>query len=255
MDQTTLNEIIIELGRANRVLFITGAGISADSGLPTYRGIGGLYRDGFVAGGLPVEEALSGQMLLREPAVTWGYIQQIEQACRGKTFNIAHQVIADLQQRHEAVWVLTQNVDGYHQAAGSRNVIEIHGNLHNLHCTCCNYEERVRDYRHLRIPPACPVCKSLVRPRVVMFGEMLPAEEVTTLEAQLQEGFDLIFSIGTSSVFPYISGPIEQAVRYGIPTVEINPESTEVSHLVNYKLDAGAAEALHRISGHLHGKC
>lgn len=254
MNQTDLNEIIIQMGRASRVLFITGAGISAESGLPTYRGIEGLYTDGFVDEDLPIEEALSGTMLIKEPAITWKYIHQIELACRDKTYNQAHAVIAELQDRFEAVWVLTQNVDGYHQAAGSKNVIEIHGNLHDLHCTCCNYEERVTDYSALQIPPQCPVCKSLVRPRVVMFGELLPEAEIAVLSQQLKQGFDLIFSIGTTSVFPYIAGPVELAADYGIPTVEINPDDTEVSHLVSYKLDCGAVEAMQMINAQLnHG--
>jgi len=102
----------------------------------------------------------------------------------------------------------------------------------------------VKDFSHLRIPPQCPFCRGLVRPNVVLFGEMLPMKAVETLFLQLQRGFDLIFTIGTTSVFPYIAQPIVLAKQQGIPTVEINPGETMVSHLVDYKINNGAADTL-----------
>ena len=109
------------LRSASSVLFVTGAGISADSGLPTYRGIGGLYEGAETPEGIPIEEALSGYMMRKNPALTWKYIQQIEAASRGASFNRAHSVLAEAERRFERVWVLTQNVDGLHRMAGSKN--------------------------------------------------------------------------------------------------------------------------------------
>src|ERR1700756_1361535 len=108
-------ERVVELLRQSRsLLFITGAGISADSGLPTYRGIGGLYNANTTEDGQPIEELLSGPTFRRRPDLTWKYLKQIEQASRGAKFNRGHEVIAQMEARFERVWTLTQNVDGFH---------------------------------------------------------------------------------------------------------------------------------------------
>jgi NAD-dependent deacetylase len=240
-----------ELRRARRVLFVTGAGISADSGLPTYRGIGGLYNDQTTEDNFSIETALSGSMLEANPAITWKYLHQIEHACRGARFNDAHAIIAEWQDHFE-VCVLTQNIDGFHRDAGSRNLIEMHGDIHDIHCTRCDYGATVPDYSDLNLPPACPRCHALVRPQVVLFGEVLPSHAIQHLYRELDQGFDLVFSIGTTSVFPYIAGPVAQASQMGIPTVEINPADTNVTRFVEYKLAAGAAASLRAIRQAFH---
>ena len=245
-DSAVVARIVGELRHARRLLLITGAGISADSGLPTYRGIGGLYNDQATEENFSIETALSGSMLEAHPAITWKYLGQIESACRGARFNDAHTIIAEWQDRFD-VCVLTQNIDGFHRDAGSRNLIEIHGDIHDLFCTRCDYTATVPDYRELTMPPSCPRCQMLVRPRVVLFGEALPSAAIQHLYAELDRGFDLVFSIGTTSVFPYIAGPVAQASQAGIPTVEINPGDTHVTRLVDYKLAAGAAVSLRAI--------
>lgn len=245
-DPTLVARIAQELCRARRLLFITGAGISADSGLPTYRGIGGLYNNQATEDHFSIETALSGSMLETNPAITWKYLYQIEEACRGARFNDAHAIIAEWQDIFE-VCVLTQNIDGFHRDAGSRNLVEIHGDIHDLYCTRCNYQTTVPDYSALELPPSCPRCHALVRPRVVLFGEVLPSHAIQHLYRELDQGFDLVFSIGTTSVFPYIAGPVVRASQMGIPTVEINPGSTHVTHFVDYKLASGAAASLRAI--------
>lgn len=242
----TVARIVSELRRARRLLFITGAGISADSGLPTYRGIGGLYNNQMTEENFSIETALSGSMLESSPAITWKYLHQIEKSCRGAQPNDGHKIIAELQDHFE-VCVLTQNIDGFHRDAGSRNLIEIHGDIHDLYCTCCDYTVTVPDYSALEMPPSCPKCHALVRPRVVLFGEVLPSHAIEHLYEELDRGFNLVFSIGTTSVFPYIAGPVVQASRAGIPTVEINPTETNVSRFVDYKLTSGAADSMRAI--------
>lgn len=245
-DPAIVTRIVAEMRRARRLLFITGAGISADSGLPTYRGIGGLYNDQATEDSFSIETALSGSMLEMRPEITWKYLHQIEHSCRGACFNDAHAIIAELQNQFE-VCVLTQNIDGFHRDAGSRNLIEIHGDIHDLYCTRCHYAATVTDYSALQIPPSCPHCQASVRPRVVLFGEMLPSPAIQHLYAELDKGFDLVFSVGTTSVFPYIAGPVVQASQMGTPTVEINPTDTNVTHFVEYKLASGAAASLRAI--------
>ncbi|MDR1461806.1 MAG: NAD-dependent protein deacylase, partial [Azoarcus sp.] len=124
---TVLDDIADSLRRAERPLFITGAGISADSGLPTYRGIGGLYNDRQAEEGISIEEALSGHMLAHRPELTWRYIGQIERNCRDAEPSAAHRLIAALEAEKPGTWVLTQNIDSLHRTAGSKNLIEIHG--------------------------------------------------------------------------------------------------------------------------------
>ena len=247
--RTTFRRDLVEvvaalLARSRSALFITGAGISADSGLPTYRGIGGLYRDRNTEHGIPIEVALSGEMLARRPQVTWRHIAEIEAACRGARPNRGHQVLAALERRLARTLVLTQNVDGLHRAAGSTRVVEIHGRVHRLRCVRCDFATEVDDFAGIPMPPACPQCGALVRPAVVLFGEALDPEPCAALEDELAAGFDIVFAIGTTAMFPYIARPVLLAKALGIPTVEINPGRTALSDLVDIRLRAGAARAL-----------
>lgn len=242
-----LRALARELVLARRVLVITGAGLSADSGLPTYRGVGGLYDSGTTVDGVTIEEALSGDMLRTRPELCWKYLAEIEHACRGRKPNSGHEALAALAPRYRQFTVLTQNVDGFHRRAGSADLIEIHGNLRRLHCVFCPYEQEVEDYAGLAIPPSCPYCAGLVRPAVVLFGEALPERELQRLHRVVEQGVDLVISIGTTSVFPYIAQPVIAAARRGIPTAEINPGSSEVSHLVRHRIRERAAPALQQL--------
>ena len=221
--------------------------VLAVSGLPTYRGIGGLYNVKDTEEGLPIEELLSGRTLRRAPALTWKYLSQIELACRGARHNRAHEVLAEMESHFSRMCVLTQNVDGFHRQAGSQRVIDIHGDLHELVCSRCAHTERVGDYSHLEFPPRCPRCPAWLRPAVVLFGEMLPEDKVAELFEELEIGFDLIFTIGTTSVFPYIAEPVRLACRQGLPTVEINPGQSAVSRAVSIRLPLRAAPTLDEI--------
>ncbi len=245
--QQKITKVASLLKGCRSILFITGAGISADSGLPTYRGIGGLYNNKTTDDGIPIEMALAGEMLQTQPAITWKYLAQIEQRCRGATFNRAHEVIVEMEKSFPRVWVLTQNIDGFHNQAGSQNVIDIHGDMHKLLCPKCAWRTTIKDYSGLKIPPLCPVCNNVVRPDVVFFGEQLPYDKLELLFSELHRGFDIYFSVGTTSVFPYIQRPIEEAKYTNRPSIEINPAKTGVSHLVDVKLPSGAAETLNAI--------
>jgi NAD-dependent deacetylase len=238
-----LERVITHLARARSALFITGAGISAESGVPTYRGIGGLYNDQNAEGDMPIEVVLSGSTFRRNPELTWKHLHRIENACRGARFNRAHELLAAMEGCFERCWVLTQNVDGFHRAAGSRNVIDIHGDIHELRCTQCSFRESVADYTHLTPCPTCPQCKAVLRPDVVLFEEMLPHEKSVILDREARRGFDVVFSIGTSSLFPYITAPVVMAATRGGATVEINPGRTSVSEFVDVRLETGAVAA------------
>jgi len=250
-DERAIDFVINLLRSARRLLFITGAGLSADSGLPTYRGRDGLFSlDGVYRAdlttphGFAIEQALSGPMLAARPEITWHYLLELERAARGGVPNRGHRVIAEMQSYFDAVWTVTQNVDGLHSRAGSRQVLDVHGDLHDLRCTQCDYKVTVSDYADLALPPLCPHCQGILRPAVVLFGEQVPEEKLARLWFEFGVGFDVVFSVGTSSLFEYIAAPVELVRAAGIATVEINPETTAVTSEVEVKISGGAASVL-----------
>ncbi len=242
-----LDALANELQSAERVLFITGAGISAESGLPTYRGVGGLYNDSDTEDGVPVEMALAGQMLRDDPALCWKYLLQVGRACAQATHNRAHELIVEMEAHFPHVCTLTQNIDGYHRVADTRILIEIHGSNRSLLCTHCGWRGPAPAYAsgyYDTLPPKCDICGGILRPEVVLFGEMLPQQAIERLHIELSEPFDCVFTIGTTSVFPYIAQPVLINASAGRTTVEINPAHSEVSDLVRYRFQAGAVETL-----------
>ncbi len=254
LDRKLIDEIARLLSQAKSALFITGAGISADSGLPTYRGIGGLYDRRNPEDGLPIETLLSGEMMARRPDVVWKYIHEVELACRSAVPNRGHEILALLEEHIARVVVFTQNVDGFHRQAGSTNVIAIHGDIHDLRCTRCDWRQTVPDYATLAFPPSCPRCRAVVRPDVVLFGEPLPEAPFQRFEAEIARGFDIVFSIGTSALFPYVARPVLLAKSERRPTVEINPATTDLSEVVDFRIASGARQALRAIWIALKGK-
>ena len=244
-DERAIDVVIDLLRPARRLLFITGAGLSADSGLPTYRGRDGVYRAGLTTPhGLTIEQALSGPMLAARPEITWHYLLELERSARGGVPNRGHRVIAEMESYFDAVWTVTQNVDGLHSRAGSQHVLDVHGDMHDLLCTQCDYKVTVPDYADLAVPPLCPRCQGILRPTVVLFGEQVPEEKLDRLWYEFGVGFDVVFSVGTSSLFEYIAAPVELARAAGIATVEINPETTAVTSEVEVKISGGAASVL-----------
>jgi len=229
------------LGGARRVLAITGAGMSADSGLPTYRGIGGLYDAIEVEQNLAIEEILHAYTLARNPALAWKYIAQIARACRNAGPHDGHRELARWD-AHFELTIATQNVDGFHRAAGSRNVIELHGNFDRYYCCACRAPHELHDFAEL--PPRCTHCDGLVRPDVVLFGELLPEAAIGRFEHELARGFDLILVIGTTAAFPYIFEPVVRARGQGTLTVEINPDTTMLSPHVDHRIAAPARATL-----------
>jgi NAD-dependent deacetylase len=239
---------ITELLRASRrVLFITGAGVSAESGIPTFRGATGAFADGLTEEGIPFEDVLSATTFRKDPRLSWKYFFRLEQALRGKRPNGAHHAIAALEAPGRRVWVATQNIDGLHQSAGSTAVIELHGNLRRLICTRCDYQAYRETFEGLAALPLCPECEHVLRPDAVLYEEMLPEHALDQLEVEQGNGFDLIFSVGTSSVFDYVAYPVMIAARRGTPTVEINPEPTLLSEVVQFRFAAPAGGVLQEL--------
>jgi len=248
-----IGEVAQVIRKAERILLITGAGLSADSGLPTYRGLGGLY-NGHTADGLPIESALSGPMLQRDPALCWKYLAELGRACLGAQPNAGHFAIAELQRKKPGCWLLTQNIDGYHRVAGSsmERVIEIHGELAPLYCQSCGAtDSELAEHLNRPLPPLCRQCGGVLRPPVVLFEEMLPEPAIAALYEQVRQGFELVISIGTSASFPYIVEPLLRTRQAGGFTVEINPARTELSGKVDIHLPGRALDVLPKLLGHI----
>jgi NAD-dependent deacetylase len=191
-------------------------------------------------------------MFRAHPEITWKYLWEIGAACAGRTFNRAHEVMAEIERWKPGTWVLTQNVDGFHRAAGSRNLIEVHGDIFELRCLQCrarySAEDLISGYRKaVRLPPACPACGGLVRPEVVLFEEALPEECVTAMRGLADSAWDLVVAVGTSAVFPYIAGPVLHAKAARVPTVEVNPGWTELSAHVDHRIVEAAAAAFGKL--------
>ena len=238
---------------AERILIITGAGLSADSGLPTYRGIGGLY-NGQTAEGLPIEAALSGPMLQRDPALCWKYLAELGKACLGARANAGHYAIAELQRLKPQCWVLTQNIDGYHRAAGSppERLIEIHGELAPLYCQSCGaIDAQLAEHLSRPLPPRCRQCGGILRPPVVLFEEMLPERAIDSLYTEVGKGFEVVISIGTSASFPYIVEPLLRSRQAGGFTAEINPARGDLSDVVDVHVQGRALDVLPGLLSHI----
>lgn len=251
--QQAIKRVAEQLRQAERILLITGAGLSADSGLPTYRGLGGLY-NGHTAEGLPIEAALSASMLQRDPALCWKYLAELGKACLGAQANAGHYAIAELQRRKPQCWLLTQNIDGYHRAAGSpmERVIEIHGELAPLYCQSCGaVDDELAEHLTGPLPPKCRQCAGVLRPPVVLFEEMLPEPAIDTLYAEVRKGFEVVISVGTSASFPYIVEPLMRTRQAGGFTVEINPQRTDLSARVDVHLQGRALDVLPELLSHI----
>jgi len=242
------------LKTASRILFITGAGISADSGLPVYRGQGGLYNSGVTDEGIPFEEALSGNMLEKNRSVIWEFLRKIDVARKTAHPSPAHRILAEFQRDLPGhVLLATQNVDGLHKEAGSTDVLELHGHMYRIRCEHCGWHTPIQSYDELDDVKLCPECNYLTRPDVVLFGELLPYKEHQRLTDEFQKGFDIGFAIGTTGSFHYIRRPFEVLKEAGGVVVEINPCDTDLTDLADFKMRMTASNALEKIQECLAG--
>jgi NAD-dependent deacetylase len=249
----TFSEIADLFRTAEDILFITGAGISADSGLPTYRGTGGIYEQMSTADGISIEQALSATVFKARPDITWKYLWQLGAACARAKPNIAHRTIARLEAEKRNVWVLTQNVDGLHRAAGSQQLVEVHGYIFDLSCTRCHQHYKASDVVHgyqeaLALPPHCPKCSGVVRPQIVLYEEQLSNKVEAALARLGRTSFDLVVSVGTTAVFSYIFRHVVRARANGVPCLEINPAETDISTLFSHQLRSTAESAFTSLS-------
>jgi NAD-dependent deacetylase len=240
-----------------RITVLTGAGVSAASGVPTFRGAGGLWKS------FKPESLATPQAFAREPRLVWEWYDWRRQKIAACVPNPAHHVLAAWSQRFPNFRLITQNVDGLHEAAlaacraeasaKAGDVIRLHGSIWEVQCwrRCAASPPRWRDdtVPHAEIPPRCPYCGDLSRPGVVWFGEALDPDVVDA--ATEAASCDVFITVGTSAVVYPAAGFIDLARRQGAFTVEINPEATPA--MVDLALRGGAEDVLPRIDRQLDG--
>ncbi|HEX3476370.1 MAG TPA: Sir2 family NAD-dependent protein deacetylase [Kofleriaceae bacterium] len=234
------------LTQVRSALFITGPGLSIESGLPHYRGIPGLLRR-TAQDARMIESALSVDTLHKKPKLTWRTLLEIDRRVCDAQPSRGHEVLVGLERRLQRATIMTVNVDRLHQRAGSRSVIEMHGALHDLRCARCEISTRHDRYAGLPLPPLCAACGSVLRPDMALFGEPLPPDAFTRLQAELEIGFDIVFAIGLVAVFPYLARPVLLAKQEGLPTVEIAHTATEISEIVDFGLRGSPGRILDQI--------
>jgi len=229
-------ELVEVLRGARRVVALTGSGISAESGVPTFRDA----QTGLWARYDP-QELATPEAFARDPELVWRWYAWRRGLVEGARPNAGHKTLADLERRAPVFSLVTQNVDGLHQEAGSSNVLELHGNIRRSRCPVENVTVEPDEADPL--PPLCPNCGSPLRPDVVWFGEALPTDGLR-VASEAARSCDVFLSVGTSGlVYPAASLPYE-ALENGATLVEVNPDPTPLAPHADFAVRGRAGEVL-----------
>jgi NAD-dependent deacetylase len=234
------NEAAARLRAAHRVLALTGAGVSAESGVPTFRGPEGLWRR------FRPEDLATPEAFARDPRLVWEWYAWRREKVAACHPSAAHRALAALDRRAPEFLLATQNVDGLHARAGSRRMVELHGSLWRVRCTACGHAAERREPLP-ELPPRCE-CGAFLRPDIVWFGEPLPQPLLEKAFAAAREA-EVVLIAGTSSlVYPAAALP-EAALWAGAFVIEVNPEPTPLSARASLSLRGRAAEVLPLLVG------
>lgn len=229
--------LIKEIRTAKKIVFVTGAGISQESGIPTFRGKDGLWKS------YDPMKLATIDAFYDNPKLVWEWYEDRRENILSSKPNLGHKAIAELEKFVDVI-VLTQNVDGLHQKAGSSKVLELHGSIIRIKCTVCNYQE-TRIEKISEFPPICQ-CGNILRPDVVWFGEPLP-QEVWIDAIKHSSSCDIMIIVGTSLlVSPANTLPI-YAKQNGAKLIEINPDSTMMSADMDLSIRSTSEKSLPKI--------
>lgn len=235
-----LNRAVDLLKHATKPLALAGAGLSAESGVPTFRGAGGLWRN------FRAEELATPRAFDRDPQLVWEWYAWRRDIVAGCAPNPAHHALVEIEKAHPPFWLITQNVDGLSRRAGQQRMLEIHGSLWRFKCRRCTYKRE-----DLATPTSldntCPGCgDKLLRPDVVWFGEALDPAIMSQCD-KLVSQCDLLFVLGTSAnVYP-AAGFVPHAARHGAKIIEINPDPTPMSDLAAVTIREPVGQVLPQI--------
>ena len=251
-----------------RVLLLTGAGVSAENGISTFRGKDGYWRN------LDPTKLATPEAFARDPRLVWDWYRERRQRIRNARPNAAHEAIARLAHHTDEFLLVTQNVDDLHVRAGipAQRMVQIHGNIFVTRCSRCDFKEpgsdgsteppgaraiqsesgRLRSIAAISENdvgvPRCPECAALMRPGVVWFGEQLPWNELERVESYLDRGAcDVVIVAGTTATFGYIIDWALRGSRDGAELIEVNPEETPLSRFATRLVREPAAMALPHI--------
>ncbi len=224
------------LAQAQSVAVLTGAGISAESGIPTFRGAGGLWRS-FRAEDLATPDAFT-----RDPRLVWEWYNWRRELIAKAAPNPAHRALVKLETAKPRFTLVTQNVDGLHDLAGSGRILKLHGDIWRMRCTECGANWPDRRPVLPKLPPHCG-CGGLARPGVVWFGEALP-EGIMSEAEHAAASAEVFLVIGTSAVVYPAAGLVPFAKQNGATVIEINPETTAFSPIVDFSFQSEAGELL-----------
>lgn len=230
----SLVEARSRIASAQAVTILTGAGISADSGVPTFRGAGGLWRN------VRAEDLATPEAFERNPRLVWEWYDWRRELIATTRPNPAHLAIASLESRIGNFWLITQNVDGLHRTAGSTKLSEIHGNIWMVRCTACGAVTENHQVP-LSLLPHCKPCGGLLRPHIVWFGESLWEADLARCATQLQ-ACEVLLVIGTSGVVYPAAGFASIAKEAGACVIEVNLDQTPQSDLVDIALRGRAKD-------------
>jgi NAD-dependent deacetylase len=221
---------------AKSIAALTGAGISAESGIPTFRGTGGLWRN------FRPEELATPQAFARDPSLVWDWYQWRRELIAKAEPNAGHRALVQLEEQTRSFTLITQNVDGLHERAGSRNVVRLHGSIWAERCTLCAWHAFSNDCSR-----TCGACGGLTRPGVVWFGEGLDPDVWDNAEKAVRSA-GVLLVIGTSAVVYPAASLVPLARQFGAKVVEVNPDETPISTAVDYSLRGPAGVVLPGLS-------
>lgn len=222
---------------ARRLLVITGSGVSAESGIPTFRDVNGWWKT------YKPEELATKEAFNREPAEVWRWYEMRRAIIAGAEPNLAHQALARAEISGRRVAIITQNVDDLHERAGHREIIHVHGSIWQLRCTA---EGTVFEDRRVplpTIPPLC-TCGQIARPNIVWWDEELDPLVTARVDALVKESFDFVLAVGTEATFDYIRQWALSAKARGALLVELNPRTTALTSAVDMHIGGKAGEVL-----------
>lgn len=235
-----IDELVEIMLKCRHCAVLTGAGISAESGVPTFRGQEGLWKK------FKPEELATMDAFMANPKLVWEWYNWRRDLMSEVKPNPGHFALGELEDFFESFTLITQNIDGLHHEAGSKSILELHGNIHRNKCAKCNRLVSVTAEIDPDQIPGCEHCGGRIRPDVVWFGEMLD-NDIITEAFRASEEADIFFSIGTSAiVHPAASLPM-MAKRAGATLIEINPERTPLTEVADFYVSARSGEFLSKL--------
>jgi len=238
MDSSEIDQIFLSTDDLKSVVVLTGAGISAESGIPTFRGPEGYWQKH------RPEELATEQAFFHDPKLVWDWYFYRRDLILKSDPNPGHRALVDLEGLlTDSFALITQNVDGLHRRAGSTDPIELHGNLFINRCHYCFAEFPDAAIDFTEMPPLCPSCEGPVRPGVVWFGESLNEQNLEQAFTKSHQA-TLFLSVGTSAVVHPAASLPEFAKRGGAKIIEVNPDSTPISYAADYSIRDSSANAL-----------